>query len=58
MYARFVSNTNLTFFSHQIERDVIDLKDVTNEKSLIDVHFSHNVSESGGGDIAICGKVT
>ncbi|CAG9537347.1 unnamed protein product [Cercopithifilaria johnstoni] len=42
--------------TQQIGRDVINLKNVTNEKSLIDVHFSHCLSGSSREDRAVCIK--
>uniref|UniRef100_A0A1I7VDE2 Bromodomain associated family protein, variant n=1 Tax=Loa loa TaxID=7209 RepID=A0A1I7VDE2_LOALO len=41
---------------HQIEQYGVDLKNIANEKPLIDVHFSHIVSESSGEDVGVCGK--
>uniref|UniRef100_A0A1I8EAP7 PHD-type domain-containing protein n=1 Tax=Wuchereria bancrofti TaxID=6293 RepID=A0A1I8EAP7_WUCBA len=40
----------------QIERDEIDLKNVANEKPIIDLHFSDTLSESDGKGVTVCEK--
>uniref|UniRef100_A0A0R3RY12 BTP domain-containing protein n=1 Tax=Elaeophora elaphi TaxID=1147741 RepID=A0A0R3RY12_9BILA len=42
--------------NHQIERDVINLKNATNEKLSTEVHFLHCLPGGGEEDKAVCGK--